>query len=736
MAPYIKGGVWTNVEDEILKAAISKYGLNQWARVSSLLARKTAKQCKARWNEWLDPSIKKIEWSREEDEKLLHLAKLMPSQWRSIAPLVGRTANQCIERYQKLLDDAEAREKQGFASNNDLNLSGVQGDAAAPTQENNNRKVITAGEGDALAESKPARPDPMDMDEDEKEMLSEARARLANTQGKKAKRKDRERMLAESSRLAMLQKRRELKQAGINMKLGNKKSTTSIDYNADIPFQHKPAAGVHDTSEEKLANESAKSRFDKLMMHKGIMRKDTKDNDDNDSNKNKKRTSEEQQSATEQAAAARAQKLQQLNQSEQISKRRKLDLPAPQVQDNELEKIVKQDKLESKMRDTYLGDDEPKGISAQATSGIAADYEQSKRVSEPTRTPQVAPEKDRIYQATRDVRDLTATQSSLLGGENDPDQSEYGSTIVPSEGGSVQTPNPLAMKSKKKHDEEFEEEYSRPSLTSAFQRLPKPQNNFEIAIPEEDEVSHEANLTYNNNNNGYIDDAGERERILKRQQEIEEQKALARRSRVIQKSLPRPTFDDIPLKPSFNKNRAVHEMIHEEMRRLVLSDELKYSSGKESHTIGNDSIISDLDDTTRAFAERQIEAEMEAIKEVHTPSDKPPELDYSSGSPENLLTTLSQTAEKSNKSEKKLNLVLGGYMKRQEMLSKKLGEAHEAYQKSYIDSEVFSELRDKEAIALSSRVSGLQEEVNFLADAERAGQERYRQLKETLATLQ
>ena len=35
----------------------------------------------------------------------------------------------------------------------------------------------------------PARPDPIDMDEDEKEMLSEARARLANTQGKKAKRK-------------------------------------------------------------------------------------------------------------------------------------------------------------------------------------------------------------------------------------------------------------------------------------------------------------------------------------------------------------------------------------------------------------------------------------------------------------------------------------------------------------------------------------------------------------------
>ncbi|ONK55631.1 uncharacterized protein A4U43_UnF710 [Asparagus officinalis] len=141
----IKGGVWKNTEDEILKAAAMKYGKNQWARISSLLVRKSAKQCKARWYEWLDPSIKiktaflrfhlvlcyyclfsvifrgkilifigivelclkcwleKTEWTREEDEKLFYLAKLMPTQWRNIAPIVGRTPYQCLERYEKLL---------------------------------------------------------------------------------------------------------------------------------------------------------------------------------------------------------------------------------------------------------------------------------------------------------------------------------------------------------------------------------------------------------------------------------------------------------------------------------------------------------------------------------------------------------------------------------------------------------------------------------------------------------
>jgi pre-mRNA-splicing factor CDC5/CEF1 len=112
---------------------------------------------------------------------------------------------QCLERYQKLLDEAEAKE------NEELGLAGP-GDSG-PSADDVRR--LRPGEIDPDPETKPARPDPIDMDEDEKEMLSEARARLANTQGKKAKRKARERQLEEARRLAVLQKKRELKAAGI-----------------------------------------------------------------------------------------------------------------------------------------------------------------------------------------------------------------------------------------------------------------------------------------------------------------------------------------------------------------------------------------------------------------------------------------------------------------------------------------------------------------------------------------
>ena len=79
----------------------------------------------------------------------------------------------------------------------------------------------------------------MDMDEDELEMLSEARARLANTQGKKAKRKAREKRLDEAKRLASLQKRREMRAAGIfqnKMSGWARRQVSFMDYSAFKKF--------------------------------------------------------------------------------------------------------------------------------------------------------------------------------------------------------------------------------------------------------------------------------------------------------------------------------------------------------------------------------------------------------------------------------------------------------------------------------------------------------------------
>ncbi|GLJ29314.1 hypothetical protein SUGI_0578120 [Cryptomeria japonica] len=412
MRIMIKGGVWKNTEDEILKAAVMKYGKNQWARISSLLVRKSAKQCKARWYEWLDPSIKKTEWTREEDEKLLHLAKLMPTQWRTIAPIVGRTPSQCLERYEKLLDAACVKDENYEPADDP--------------------RKLRPGEIDPNPESKPARPDPVDMDEDEKEMLSEARARLANTRGKKAKRKAREKQLEEARRLASLQKRRELKAAGIEGKQ-RKRKRKGIDYNAEIPFEKKPPPGFFDVVDEERQVEQpqfpttieelegkrrvdieAQLRKQDIARNKIVQRHDT---------------------------PSAVMQVNKLNDPEAVRKRSKLMLPAPQISDRELEEIAKM----GYASDLVLGEDELAGGSGAARD-LLANYSQTPRLGmTPLRTPQRTPggKGDAIMMEAENQARLREAQTPLFGGENPELHPSDFSGVTPKKK-EVQTPNPIA----------------------------------------------------------------------------------------------------------------------------------------------------------------------------------------------------------------------------------------------------------------------------------------------------
>lgn len=240
----LKGGIWKNSEDEILKAAVMKYGLNQWSRISSLLVRKSAKQCKERWYEWLNPMIKKTEWTIEEEEKLLQLCKMFPSQWKTIGSFLGRTAFQSMEHYEKLLDKT-------------LNKDGVS---------SYELKKLKTGELDPNPETKPSRPDPIDMDDNEKDNLNEAKARIQNRDGKKARRKKRAKKLEESKRLADLQRKREMASIGLEVHTRiMRKRKKEMDYSVDVAFNNNLdylnlENNQWDEKEEK--NDSKKLQFD------------------------------------------------------------------------------------------------------------------------------------------------------------------------------------------------------------------------------------------------------------------------------------------------------------------------------------------------------------------------------------------------------------------------------------------------------------------------------------------
>ncbi|KAL2024579.1 hypothetical protein VTK56DRAFT_7622 [Thermocarpiscus australiensis] len=771
--PVVKGGVWTNIEDEILKASVSKYGLNQWARVSSLLARKTPKQCKARWNEWLDPSIKKIEWSKEEDEKLLHLAKLMPTQWRTIAPIVGRTANQCLERYQRLLDEAEQREASS------LGLTGPDGaETRAPTADDVRR--LRPGEVDPDPETKPARPDTIDLDEDEKEMLSEARARLANTQGKKAKRKARERQQEESRRLAALQKRRELKTAGINIKITTRKKG-QMDYNADIPFEKKPVPGFYDTTEEIQRNEFQRAHFDPKKQQVGNKRK----GEEGDDAERKRRKNEKDGPSASLQAALKAGQMQKIREAEQSSKRKALVLPAPQVSEGELEEIVKMGMMGERASAMARESDN------DATRGLVGNYS-TLNTNAPIRTPRAPAQEDHIANEIRNIRALTETQSSLLGGENTPLHEGAGSTgfdsVAPRKQ-VISTPNPLAtplrptangvgatplhpgqtplrtprdtfslnaadnemsMVGGTPADARLRELSIRHQLKQRLAALPKPkETEWELELPEDQQEPKTAEELE--------EDAAERDR---REREIREARELLerkRRTQVMQRDLPRAATVDYHglLRAASEMQDPAEALVAREAALLMVHDATKYPlPGAPPAAKPVD--LPQIDDAALAEARLQILMEMkdkpkpEEVQAAwnkenanslllglacYDSDDEEDRISAMKAALDNALESLIASAEKGNKLEKKLSLHLGGYKNRAEMLRKKIAEAHAALEKARNALSGFQILRASEEAAIQRRLAALRAEVAFVSRREREAQELYRRMREELEEL-
>ncbi|CAG8555324.1 7322_t:CDS:2, partial [Acaulospora colombiana] len=450
----------------------------------------------------------------------------MPTQWRTIAPIVGRTATQCLERYQKLLDEAEMKE------NEELGLAGPGGEAG-PSADDIRR--LRPGEIDPDPETKPARPDPIDMDED----------------GKKAKRKARERQLEEARRLAVLQKKRELK-AAVKQK--------GMDYNADIPFEHKPALGFYDTSEEQAKASSAPVG----QTLRRLENKRKPEDEEAERKKKQKRNEDAKKSGHEtKFLPARDAQIQKLKEAEQISRRRKLVLPQAQVGEKELEEIVK----------IGLGGKEARAMVEEGgvgdmTSGLLGEYDGLKD-ARMARTPRTGPQEDMVMAEARNLRTLVAAQTPLLGEENTPLHLPEGTGFqgVTPRAQTAFTPNPLATPRANGGDANaaqptpfrlpdalgintpmtvgpsFDQTPMRSvksaaraekqALSNAFESLPAPQNDFSIMLPEDAEEEDE------NAKGDLMEDAAERDKRLKKEEEERKRQEFNRRSLPVQKSFPR-----------------------------------------------------------------------------------------------------------------------------------------------------------------------------------------------------
>mmetsp|Transcript_13603 Transcript_13603/g.17729 ORF Transcript_13603/g.17729 Transcript_13603/m.17729 type:complete len:431 (-) Transcript_13603:97-1389(-) len=85
---------WTEEEDSLLKAAVSKVGARQWKVVAMSVPGRTHTQCLQRWNKVLKPGLRKGPWTESEDAKLRELVQTELPKAKEAARRCSDTSNE------------------------------------------------------------------------------------------------------------------------------------------------------------------------------------------------------------------------------------------------------------------------------------------------------------------------------------------------------------------------------------------------------------------------------------------------------------------------------------------------------------------------------------------------------------------------------------------------------------------------------------------------------------------
>ena len=103
-------GKWAQTEDELLVELIQKTGQG-WGHIANILniekhnrlPIRNSKACKERWNNYLDPSINRGSWSKEEDMILLKGYLKFGHKWKSICRYISTRTEGAVKNRTKSL---------------------------------------------------------------------------------------------------------------------------------------------------------------------------------------------------------------------------------------------------------------------------------------------------------------------------------------------------------------------------------------------------------------------------------------------------------------------------------------------------------------------------------------------------------------------------------------------------------------------------------------------------------
>ena len=98
LSPNVKKTAWTPEEDQLLLSLYATHG-TKWSVIARGIPGRTDDACSKRYREALDPSLKRDDWTYDEDVKLLEVYTRLGGKWGLIGQELNRSGLGCRNRY-------------------------------------------------------------------------------------------------------------------------------------------------------------------------------------------------------------------------------------------------------------------------------------------------------------------------------------------------------------------------------------------------------------------------------------------------------------------------------------------------------------------------------------------------------------------------------------------------------------------------------------------------------------
>ncbi|OHT13399.1 Myb-like DNA-binding domain containing protein [Tritrichomonas foetus] len=112
MSNYARRRPFTPKEDASLIKLVNEIGVGAWSKIAKKMSKRSPKQCRDRYNNYLKEGVKTCKWSDEEDQLLCKLFEEIGPKWVQMSRVIqGRSENDIKNRWYKHILTGKAAKK-------------------------------------------------------------------------------------------------------------------------------------------------------------------------------------------------------------------------------------------------------------------------------------------------------------------------------------------------------------------------------------------------------------------------------------------------------------------------------------------------------------------------------------------------------------------------------------------------------------------------------------------------